>query len=96
MRIIRDRLQIQVSFGPVDHPEILFDHEIVGRFLGLGTEVDFDAVDEAASIHTVGSFINAFRSNLTDMFASNNYSRVRRELEMLQEARADHLFGPLP
>ena len=92
IRIIRDKLQIQASFGPTIHPESLFDHEVVGQYLGLGTGLGFDASDEATSMRAVGNFINTFSSNLTSMFASRNYSRTMQELEALQEARANRLF----
>jgi hypothetical protein len=96
IQIVRDRMKIRIEIGTMDHPHVSFDDQILGEFLGVGPDnIFFPSSDLAGSMHLVATFLEQFRNELTAMFSPEQFSRTRKAIGELQEARARRLFGPL-
>jgi hypothetical protein len=92
--VVRDRGEIRIEVGTMDHPEFSPGAQSIGEFLGLGHDnISFTAPDTAAELRLVAAFLTQFWDELTDMFSRDRFTETRKTIEKQQKERVRRLFG---
>jgi hypothetical protein len=93
VRIARERRQILPDFAGPTESNTWFDWGLVLEYLGLATDDPYPSDGEEVALTGLANFINAFREELTSMFAPANFHRTRQALEALGIQRAKRTLG---
>ena len=93
VRVVRERGQTFVDFGPPAEPGTWFDSAVVFDLMGLSEKAGFHSSDSRAVLTGLSAFLASFGAELAALFNSQGLGEVKQRLEDLKTARARAKFG---